>query len=557
MNKYKAIILSLLISFMGASCEDWLYDNVNEDAAHEVLPQQVLPVVLFYSAQLQFDHAEYGAYLTQTLTTGGRNQTSSFAYKSGWGDFLTMNRHPQWRRHFYDIGVNAKEIIDEAHEAQAWNLELIGRTLRLMSSQMTTDLFGDMPRSEAYESNSPHYDTQESIYEWMNQEIEELIGMYEDPTYTEAATNIPIDQSIDRVFAGDLNKWKHYTYALKARLLLRKLPNWENNAATCQAIITAVNRALEGWEDVLYRFDGGNGAQNSPWGEAFGSTEQGGLGWEGRGNMLNSAVPTKYFMENILGVFESHNNLKGWAEDPRILAFMSARPGPSGTSDSGTEMRYLDTNIGMDVSYKVDNYPTLFPEVDGKKVSVYTQNTGYVPLFLEEELLLIKAEATYWSGDKPTARSLTMQAAEINFDRFNLSSIYGSSYTRYRNNYLGNETGTGNYVTTYFPADGFNIGHIMRQKYVCLYLQPEQWTDMRRYNYSCEENGIQYDNTYVYPGLKRPNNIYEAHWGDDPKAWINRINYDPETEEKYNKAELERLGAYKNYQWLRKPMIWQ
>ena len=551
MNKYKVIILSLLISFMGASCEDWLYDNVNEDAAHEVLPQQVLPVVLFYSAQLQFDHAEYGAYLTQTLTTGGRNQTSSFAYKSGWGDFLTMNRHPQWRRHFYDIGVNAKEIIDEAHEAQAWNLELIGRTLRLMSTQMTTDLFGDMPRSEAYESNSPHYDTQESIYEWMNQEIEELIGMYEDPTYTEAATNIPIDQSIDRVFAGDLNKWKHYTYALKARLLLRKLPNWENNAATCQAIITAVNRALEGWEDVLYRFDGGNGAQNSPWGEAFGSTEQGGLGWEGRGNMLNSAVPTKYFMENILGVFESHNNLKGWAEDPRILAFMSARPGPSGTSDSGTEMRYLDTNIGMDVSYKVDNYPTLFPEVDGKKVSVYTQNTGYVPLFLEEELLLIKA------GDKPTARSLTMQAAEINFDRFNLSSIYGSSYTRYRNNYLGNETGTGNYVTTYFPADGFNIGHIMRQKYVCLYLQPEQWTDMRRYNYSCEENGIQYDNTYVYPGLKRPNNIYEAHWGDDPKAWINRINYDPETEEKYNKAELERLGAYKNYQWLRKPMIWQ
>ncbi|MBS1387315.1 MAG: SusD/RagB family nutrient-binding outer membrane lipoprotein [Barnesiella sp.] len=557
MNKYKVIILSLLISFMGASCEDWLYDNVNEDAAHEVLPQQVLPVVLFYSAQLQFDHAEYGAYLTQTLTTGGRNQTSSFAYKSGWGDFLTMNRHPQWRRHFYDIGVNAKEIIDEAHEAQAWNLELISRTLRLMSTQMTTDLFGDMPRSEAYESNSPHYDTQESIYEWMNQEIEELIGMYEDPTYTEAATNIPIDQSIDRVFAGDLNKWKHYTYALKARLLLRKLPNWENNAATCQAIITAVNRALEGWEDVLYRFDGGNGAQNSPWGEAFGSTEQGGLGWEGRGNMLNSAVPTKYFMENILGVFESHNNLKGWAEDPRILAFMSARPGPSGTSDSGTEMRYLDTNIGMDVSYKVDNYPTLFPEVDGKKVSVYTQNTGYVPLFLEEELLLIKAEATYWSGDKPTARSLTMQAAEINFDRFNLSSIYGSSYTRYRNNYLGNETGTGNYVTTYFPADGFNIGHIMRQKYVCLYLQPEQWTDMRRYNYSCEENGIQYDNTYVYPGLKRPNNIYEAHWGDDPKAWINRINYDPETEEKYNKAELERLGAYKNYQWLRKPMIWQ
>lgn len=558
MNKYKYIILSLLIGLMGTtSCEDWLYENINEDAAHEVLPEQVFPIVLFYSAQLQFDHAEYGTYLAQTLTTGGRSQTSSFAYKAGWGDFLTMNRHPQWRRHFYDIGANAKEIIDGAHEAEAWNLEMMARTLRLMSTQMTTDLFGDMPRSEAYASNSPKYDTQQSIYDWMYQEADELIAMYENPAYTEAATNIPIDQSIDRVFAGDLNKWKHYTYALKARLLLRKLPNWSNNAATCQEIITAVDKALDGWQDVLYRFDGGNGAQNCPWGEAFSQSEQGGLGWEGRGNMLGSAIPTAYFMENILGVFESHGNVSGWAKDPRILAFMSARQGPAGTNDTGEEMRYLDTNIGMDVSYKVENYPNLFPEVDGKKVSIYTQNTGYVPLFLEEELLLIKAEATYWAGDKPTARALTMQAAEVSFERFNLASIYGSSYNRYRNNYLGNESGSGKYVTDYFPADGFNIGHIMRQKYVCLYLQPEQWTDMRRYNYSCEENGRQYDNVYVYPGLKRPNNIYEAHWGDDPKAWINRINYDPETEEKYNKAELERLGAYKNYQWLRKPMIWQ
>lgn len=557
MNKYKAIILSLLIGLVGTttSCEDWLYENINEDAAHEVLPEQVFPIVLFYSAQLQFDHADYGIYLSQYFTTGGRSQTSSFAYKAGWGDFLTINRHPQWRRHFYDIGANAKEIIDGAHEAQAWNFEILARTLRLMSTQMTTDIFGDMPRTEAYESNSPKYDTQESIYEWMYQEADDLIAMYENPTYTEAATNIPMDQSIDRVFGGDLNKWKHYAYALKARLLLRKLPNWENNATVCQEIINTVDKALNGWEDVLYRFDGGNGAQNSPWGPAFQSSQQGALGWEGRGNLLASAIPTQYFMENILGVFDSYGNVNGWAEDPRILAFMSARSGPSGDSDE--KMRYLATNIGMDVSYKAENYPNLFPQVNGKEVSVYTKNNGYVPLFLEEELLLIKAEALYWSGDKATARSLTMQAAEVNFDRFDLASIYGSSYTRYRNNYLGNESGSGKFLTTYFPADGFNIGHIMRQKYVCLYLQPEPWTDMRRYNYSCEENGVQYDNAYVYPGLKRPNNIYEAHWGDDTKAWINRINYDPETEEKYNKAELERLGAYRNYLWLRKPMIWQ
>jgi hypothetical protein len=34
------------------------------------------------------------------------------------------------------------------------------------------------------------------------------------------------------------------------------------------------------------------------------------------------------------------------------------------------------------------------------------------------------------------------------------------------------------------------------------------------------------------------------------------LNDDPEIEEKYNRSELQRLGAYKNYTWLQEPMIW-
>lgn len=55
------------------------------------------------------------------------------------------------------------------------------------------------------------------------------------------------------------------------------------------------------------------------------------------------------------------------------------------------------------------------------------------------------------------------------FERFNCN-------TKYTEKYLKN--------VDYLPEIGFNIGHIMRQKYVCMYLQPEIWTDMRRYNYS-------------------------------------------------------------------------
>ena len=103
----------------------------------------------------------------------------------------------------------------------------------------------------------------------------------------------------------------------------------------------------------------------------------------------------------------------------------------------------------------------------------------------------------------------------------------------------------------------------MLQKYVCMYLQPEQWTDMRRYNYSNNVNKKMYDGIIVYPTLKRPYNLYEPYWLSDKnpdatvkEVWLQRINYDPETEEKYNRAELERLGAYKNADWLKVPMIW-
>jgi hypothetical protein len=40
------------------------------------------------------------------------------------------------------------------------------------------------------------------------------------------------------------------------------------------------------------------------------------------------------------------------------------------------------------------------------------------------------------------------------------------------------------------------------------------------------------------------------------QQWVQRLNADPETEEKYNRPELERLGAYKNPEWLKKRMIW-
>ena len=75
--------------------------------------------------------------------------------------------------------------------------------------------------------------------------------------------------------------------------------------------------------------------------------------------------------------------------------------------------------------------------------------------------------------------------------------------------------------------------------------------------------------------LKRPYNLYEAYWctADDygvnaelsPNAWVARLNADTETETKYNKGELDRMGYYTtnaqgekvlDYRILKRRMIW-
>ncbi|MBO4723079.1 MAG: SusD/RagB family nutrient-binding outer membrane lipoprotein [Muribaculaceae bacterium] len=632
MNKIKITVLLLLTCLIGVSCEDMLDDNVNPDKAHSINVQVAMPVVVFYAQQINYDHAEYYNYFSQFLTTGGKSSVGAYSYKCEW-EMLTMNRHPQWRRHFYDIGVNGKNLIQYSQEINSPNYELIARTIKLMSTQLTTDAFGDMPRSQAYLTNAPTYDTQESIYKWMFEEADELISLYENPEYAQNEHNLEIDVTQDRVYAGDLEKWKGLVYAIKARLLLRNIPNVDRSPAMCQKIIAAADAAINQWRkgDLLYgewfgnepryNFDGGTGTQNCVWSLSKPVINS----WESRANLLDGAIPSKYFMVDVLGISAPDNerycgtynggtasSFQGYANDPRCVLLMIPRTGPqspSNTTASVIKMRYLENNIGMSTSYKIANYPNLY-------MGAYCGDpTGYNPIFTMEELYFIKAEALYWLGDKAGACALAKEATEHNIQRHldfflekypnpnynentdnkypgqaTVSGVPGYTQAQYWegqvNSFLNNEefytytykpdgsinkatlrvpkvTDRGNKHWFFNPSE-YTLSDLMIQKYIAMVYQPEMWTDMRRYHYSNKRNnyGIGNDNEIIYPNLRRPYNLYAPYWVDGlteaqkENAWIQRLNYDPETEEKYNRSELQRLGAYKNYKWLQEPMIW-
>ena len=571
MKNIRYILVGLTFVFAFASCEDFLDINTSKNSPTTITVDQALPTAVFYAAQETYDHAEYGVYLAQALTTASKSQTGVYAYSAGW-EFLSMNRHPQWRRHYYDLGANINEMIRAAEKIDSRNFILIGRTIMLQSTLFTTDVFGDMPRSNAYTSTSPTYDTQQEVYEWMFKEADELVGLYENEEWINNEKNIPITFKMDRIYGGDLKKWGLYTKALRARLWLRKLPNWENNPSVCNSIVNMVDEVLNDpdWQEPRYNYPGGTNEQNCPWGSSAPIINA----WESRGNRLATSIPTKFFGYGLLGGYERKTTARRYALDPRAEKLMTPRVSAAGSGSDA--IRWLESNIGMDVSMKVTYYPDLFAESGNNP---YTKNNGYLALITNEELMFIKAEAQYWADDKVGAFNTTKQAVTANMVRLGVvqSELTGTALTRYNR-----------YFEVRLPGESmFSIADLMQQKFVAMYLQPELWNDVRRYNYSSKTNGIAYDGVPVYTittchnghstgyavtnftveySLRRPYNLYEPYWmkadafGQNaelsPNAWINRLNYDPETEDKYNRAELERLGAFKNPEWLRKRMIW-
>ena len=614
MNKIKILSLALLLGLAMSSCEDTLSENVNPDVAHTNTPDLGLPVVIYMGQQLVYDQSEYHIYLSQCLTTMGKSSTGSYPYKQGW-EFLNVNRHPQWRRHYYDIGANVVDLVEYSGSSTS-NYSLIGRTIRLMSTQLTTDEFGDMPLYEAQaysdmygkELLTPRYETQEAVYKWMFEEADALIALYEDDAVINNPENKAIDVTQDRVYAGDLNKWKGLVYAIKARLLLRNIPNIDRSSAMCEKIFNTAQEAINIWRsgDLLYgdwfgnepryNFDGGAAEKSCNWGPEQPSLN---VGWtQGRANLLTSAVPSKFFIQDCLGVINPGVELKqglfdggnAYGADPRLYLLLVPQDGPISASneEKKTMVRYLENNIGAGSTFKQAHYPDLF-------AGAYAKNDGYNPLFTMEELYFIQAEAKYWAGDKAAASALAKEATTKNIERHLtryladnggyypgsgnvpasvavIDNMNKQRYERVVKAFLDNE-GTantkacdqiGNKHWFFRTDDEYSLSDLMIQKYIAMYMQPEQWTDMRRYHYSNIRNGygIGDANEIIYPTLRRPYNLYSAYWVDGmtdaekENTWIQRLNYDPQTEDIYNMNEVIRVGAYKDHKWLQKPMIW-
>lgn len=509
------------------------YKGVTSRCLVTVTPSTVLSFsnMIPKAAQASYATAEVGTYMAQALTTGNRSQTSSPAYRSGWGPSLWNDVQNPLSEHNTHIAPAYAQIMES--EEGARNYQLVATTLYLHSLMQIVDMYGVAPLHAIHNPSNITYSGSEEVYQWLFLAFDQLIAQYSNPEWTDCPTNIAMTQQEDAIYGGDLKKWENLTKALRCRLWLRKLPNWDNNQATCLQIVSMVDEVLNNthWQEPRYYYPGGYlREQNCPWGPYL--------------SALSASIPTTFFLHGILGSIDGRYVAnRGYALDPRAAKIFEQR-----SSERGP-MLHLESNIGMDMSYKLTNYPNPYTSIS--LTNPYTQDKGYIALITQEELMFIKAEAQFWAGDKAGAYATTVAATKFNMERYGLIEAEitnGALGSNLKNQY-------GRFWEIKLPdAGNFSIADLMQQKYVAMYLQSEQWNDMRRYNYSSSANGIAYVEpntgipTYVYDvhnvhngiaaqfnkdaenytvqyNLRRPYNLYEPYWCV-PSNYANAVNED-------------------------------
>ncbi|MEA5427726.1 SusD/RagB family nutrient-binding outer membrane lipoprotein [Arcicella lustrica] len=217
----KITICASLILSMGACTKDFEVINVNPNTPSSVPIDYLLgeselfiPGSSDASSKAWRINFGFAACFVQQMSSIDVTFYGGSFYNSGSNNFTS----------FFDYSYpNAVKslvnVIDIAKkDAKYINVLSMARILKVMEMARLTDLYGDIPYSEAgkafLDGNfSPKYDAQKDIYFDMLKELDEAGKAFSATAY--------IPKTADYIYSGDLDKWKRAANTLMLRLAMR------------------------------------------------------------------------------------------------------------------------------------------------------------------------------------------------------------------------------------------------------------------------------------------------------------------------------------------------
>ncbi|ULT27008.1 SusD/RagB family nutrient-binding outer membrane lipoprotein [Sphingobacterium sp. E70] len=216
-NKVKLLYALCFTAIVGCKTGDDLYISPNNPLDGN-LPSMLTAAEVNTFQNVEGDLSRMSSILVQHSVGLNAQYSDVQNYRITQGDFDNV-----WIGLYTNTMYNLKLMIDKAKitETKSPYYEGIAKVMMALNISLATDLWGDVPYSEAFQwttgNKTPKLDSQQDVYTSIDKLLADAItdlSVAEDENYY-----LPAED--DLIFKGDVEKWMKAAYTLRARFLNR------------------------------------------------------------------------------------------------------------------------------------------------------------------------------------------------------------------------------------------------------------------------------------------------------------------------------------------------
>ena len=419
------------------SCDDYLGGDTNVDPNRpaEITLEAYLPNIVDAAAESHYEIAYDANQVAQHIANYfGAGADIHEEFRIGEG----------WTQIYLRSLSNARELERQATEQSSPHYAGVARVYQALLLGLATDAWENVPYTEAFEgieNLTPAYDQQQAIYETT---IPNLLDQA--VTDLQAASSVSSPGADDLVYGGDLEQWIKTANVLRARFAIHLVNKGPAQAA--QQALAALNGLsyTSNDDDLQLTYDDRN---LNPWHSRVALAI----------NTGNFTVAPAAQIVNMM-----NGELYG-VVDPRLPIMFA---------------------LGVDeTEYEgMVNGSTEGNTVDLTDATWYGSAAAPLMMVTYAEAKFIEAEA------RLLANGSTAEAYQAYLDGIAAHMNKLGVVDSLREAYLSSSSvGVG--------ADNLTLELILKEKYIALFLNPEAWVDLRRYQYSDD----------LYRGFSLPENV--------------------------------------------------
>lgn len=426
MNCFRFLLCFLLVAEISSCTKN--FESVNTNPA--LITEEIIrPSMLFTGVLKNSVFATYANSVFKEYSNYYSNEATGAIFQDrDWTNPYSV---------YLNNLINIAEVVRlTADKPSLSNQHAIARIWKVWVFQQLTDAYGDLPYSEAVLGvdgviNQPKYDTQESIYRAMFEELEEAESMLvADPAKASFG-------NADPIYNGDIEKWKRFANSLRLRLALRvRYADPELTEANIASVLSKPLIDDNSLNAKLVTLNDANANNRNP--------------------LYNERVATNGYPVWV-GFTVTQELLK--RNDPRLPLYAN----PAAIGAAGYRGRPLTLGNEQKARYADDSTAVLPISYQEPVYNIIVINAA--------EVFFLRAEAALFGLSAENAQDLYENGIQKAMEQY---EVPGSAIASYLSSSEGALSGT----------DEEKLESIIVQKYLAMYNQgAEAWAEYRRTGY--------------------------------------------------------------------------